>query len=74
MVHFVVRRPRPEKATLGLVLFPADLARLTNGSPARMSLYKLKQTVRVELKEIEIFFFRDLEEFETALMELGAKT
>jgi len=71
VVKFIIRRRDGSgKARLGLALLPEDLQQIMSGLPIFTSLASVELTGEV-LEAVDVYFFRDMEEFRQAMREAG---
>jgi len=70
MLRFIAKRSPTGKLVLGLVLLPADLARLLAGNPEFTMLADVGAENPV-VESVGVYSFRDLEEFRDAMREAG---
>ena len=78
MICFLIhRRDGSGKFRLGFALLPEDLTEIVQGHPIYTNLVNNQIGIQDKLDKLEavdIYFFRDLEEFRTAMREAGIET
>jgi hypothetical protein len=72
MIRFVAKRSPQGKLILGLVILPADLARLLSGNPEFTRLADLGVD-ETGIESVGVYAFRDLGEFKDAMREAGVE-
>ena|SRR6185437_10023768 len=70
MIRFIARRTTTGKLTIGLVLMPADVAKLLGGDPELIKLHNLDAENPI-IDDIIVFAFRDMQEFKKAMQAAG---